>query len=90
MKAVMNETLQSIIIAVQDYRKWRYSNAFARNDEALRDRAEEDSYLYFKRLDPARAGIDTTRKCYEAVVCYPIKETLDTDMELLGRFAFGW
>ena len=91
MKVRMTGAIQSIIIAVKDYRKWRFSNAMAKRDRSLIDKADEEVYSYFKELDPASVGFDTTRKCFEEVIRCPIEGTLFTqEEELPNRFQFGW
>ena len=69
MKVQMTETLQSIIIAVQNYRRWRCADLFARGylDALHSYQAEGETYNYFVSLEPKRAGLDTTRNCLEAV-----------------------
>ena len=93
MKVQMTETLQSIIIAVQNYRRWRYSHMFAKGKlNAIKSyQAEEETYIYFISLEPKRAGLDITRKCLDSVLNYPIAETINTESEDLPKmFSFGW
>lgn len=81
------------VIAVQNYRRWRYSDQFARGKlDALHSyQAEGETYSYFVSLEPKRAGLDTTRNCLEAVLSYPIAETINTEAEDLPKmFSFGW
>lgn len=93
MKVQMTETLQSIIIAVQSYRRWRYADLFAKEKlGALQSyQAEGETYNYFVSLEPKRVGLDMTKSCLEAVLNYPIVETINTEAEDLPKmFSFGW
>ena len=93
MKVQMTESLQSIIIAVKSYRNWRYSYMFAKGEQSAEktNRIEKETYGYFVQLDPKRVGLDTTSICYEAVLRYPIVETINTEAEDLPKmFSFGW
>ena len=92
-KIQMTEALQSIIIAVQSYRRWRYADLFARGKlGALRSyQAEGETYNYFVSLEPKRAGLDMTKNCFEAVLNYPTTETINTEADdLPKKFSFGW
>ena len=93
MTVQMTESLQSIIIAVQNYRKWRYADLFARERYSASncERIESETYGYYTQLRPEREGLDTTRVCLEAVLSYPIKETINTESEDLPKmFTFSW
>lgn len=93
MTVQMTESLQSIIIAVQNYQKWRCADLFARGylDALQIYQVKGETYNYFVSLEPKRAGLDMTRNCLEAVLSYPIAETINTEAEDLPKmFSFGW
>lgn len=96
MKIEMNDNLQSLIIAVKDYRAWLYSDLVVRNagHSISSDEIKElDSYAhcYYRNLNPSKYGLSLSDRCFEAVLQYPIEETLDTESEdLPKRFSFGW
>lgn len=91
MQVKMTEELQSLIIAVQSFRKWVYADSVVRGIDLLNNSSLEKAYDYFKELKPERLGLNTTVPCFMAVMKYPIEDTVHTQMnELPDKFSFGW
>lgn len=90
----MSETLQSLIIAVQNYKAWYYSDAVARKEElnsCILEIIENTTYNYFISLRSNKAGISSTKKCFYAVLAYDIEKTKDTETkDLSKKFSFTW
>ena len=78
MKIAMTERIQSIIVAVQQYKKWCLADAMARGITDI-DVFEQTMKYYSSFFIPE--GLAHNRVCFEAILRYPIEQTLNTQME---------
>lgn len=78
MKHAMTERIQSIIVAVQQYKKWYMADAMARGIPDI-DVFEQTMKYYSSFFIPE--GLEHNRACFEAILRYPIEQTLNTQME---------
>lgn len=78
MKLSMTERIQAIIVAVQQYHEWYMADAMARGTTGLD--AFEKTMNYYSSI-PLPEGLAHNRACFEAILRYPIEQTLNTQME---------
>lgn len=85
MKISMNKDVQSVILAVHRFRAWLFIDAEVR--KTTPDFCEVRNY--YNSL-PKPFGMDSSIACFEAVLCYPIKDTENTEENDLHVFEFGY
>lgn len=89
MNIPMTEEVQAVICAVQDYKTFLRSYHNGLLKDAQYDWWNETSTFY-NSLDLPE-GMTKCLACFEAVISYPIKETLSTEMkDLQSKFKFGY
>lgn len=89
MKTSMNEKIQSIICAVHAYKKHLISYYNFVLGEKNYNWYDETKRFY--NTLPLPEGMSDNIACFEAVLSYPIDETLNTEMdELPHKFSFGY
>ena len=90
MTTPMTREIQAVILAVQTYRKFLNYDSEARCFQKSDDRLFGELQAYFCKL-PLPSGMTHGVACFEAILRYPIEETLDTQMEELpDHFSFGY
>lgn len=92
MKIKMDESLQVTILAVQTHYKALYYGRLMkakRFDNFDMFAAWQDTRDYFLTI-PLPEGMAHSTACFEAIMLYPIKDTMDTEAEDLGKFEFGY
>ena len=92
MKIKMDESLQVTILAVQTHYKALYYDRYVRAnkfDNLDMFACWQDTRDYFHSI-PLPEGMAHSTACFEAIMRYPIKDTMDTEAEDLGKFEFGY
>lgn len=88
MKTKMTKEIQSVIIAVQAYRKFLHADQAVRNRKNHLD-YDDLSLKYYCSLNKP-AEMKNNLACYRAVIQYPIQETLSAQESELCKFSFGF
>ena len=78
MKLSLTERIQAIIVAVQQYHEWRTADAMARGITDID--VFEKTRIYYSSL-ALPEGLAHNLDCFEAILRYPIEQTLNTQME---------
>ncbi len=89
MRTPLTQEIQSVIIAVRDYKKFLQSyHVFLLKEEQYDCEAGAESFYKSLQLP---AGMNTSKACFNAVMSYPIDTTVETEMEdLPNKFEFGY
>ena len=89
MKVPMTKEIQSVICAIHDYSKYLRSYHHFVLNELDFDWWQEAENFYNKM--PLPEGMNSSKACFNAVMWYPINDTIDTlSEELPGKFSFGF
>jgi len=89
MKTSLTEQIQAVIIATQDCKKFLTSYHYSVLKDMYFDWWEETQKFYNNL--PLPEGMEKNNCCFEAVIRYPIREIINTEMEdLPKKFTFGY
>ena len=90
MKIPMTAEMQSVIIAVQAYYKFIYSDMIVKHLSIADNDLYAATELYYHAL-PIPKEMKHNRPCFDAILHYPIDRTLDTECDdLPKKFLFGY
>lgn len=87
----MNEDIQSVIIAVQNYKKFVVADFVVRNGNVGNFDWYGEVLKYYNSLNLPDGMIHNSKRCLDAVLSYPIEDTLNTESgDLMEKFNFGY
>lgn len=92
MKIKMDESVQVTILAVQTHYKALYYDRYMRAkkfDNLDMFACWQDTRAYFNSI-VLPDGMSHSTACFDAIMRYPIQDTMNTEAEELGQFEFGY